>query len=255
MTVPTKSPFKAAVSASVTTVSSANYTVTDTDGFDTILVSTGGSDRTITLPAVAANSGRTLLIKKTDAGAGKVTVTPNGGTIDGISTFTLTAQYSKLSIVSDGTNWFIQQATGAAKCFAYRSGAQSIATSADVVVQLNATLFDTNNNFNTGTFRFVASREGYYQVSAQVFMSEEATLNTYYSLQVYRSGTLVLNAYQTYNETGAQAASNSVSTSGLVFLNVSDYLDLHTVHVSSGSKNLGAGASATFLSILEILDK
>jgi len=253
MTVPTKSPFKAAVSASVTTVSSANYTVTDTDGFDTILVSTGGSDRTITLPAVAANSGRTLLIKKTDAGAGKVTVTPNGGTIDGISTFTLTAQYSKLSIVSDGTNWFIQQATGAAKCVAYLSASQSITPSTEVLITLNTTAFDTNSNFNTGTNRFVATRAGYYQVSAQIYVSEILNGNTYLQMGVRKNGSNILTTIYPYN---SNASPNCIGVSSLVFLNISDYLDLTLVHTSSAAKTAAGGAtSTTYLSVSEILDK
>ena len=109
MTVPAKSPFKAAISSSVSTVTSANYTITDTDGFDTILVSTGASNRTLTLPAVAANAGRRLLIKKTDSGIGTGTVSPNGGTIDGAASFTLSAQYNRIGIVSNGSNWQVVQ--------------------------------------------------------------------------------------------------------------------------------------------------
>ena len=110
MTVPTKSPFKAGVFSSVSTVTNASYTITDSDGFDTILVSTGASTRTITLPAVAANSGRSIFIKKIDSGAGIATITPNGGTIDGAASNGLNAQYSFVQIVSDGTNWFVERA-------------------------------------------------------------------------------------------------------------------------------------------------
>jgi len=108
MTVPTKSPFKAGVFSSVTTVTDANYTITDTDGFSTILVSTGASTRTITLPAVAANAGRRLSIKKIDGGVGNVTITPNGGTIDGIATKTINFIHGVFDLVSDGTNWRVQ---------------------------------------------------------------------------------------------------------------------------------------------------
>ena len=94
---------------SVKTVTSANYTITNTDGLATILVSTSGTNRTITLPAVASSVGRTLTIKKVDSGVGAVTITPNGGTIDGAASFALGVQYNSIGIVSDGTNWSIEK--------------------------------------------------------------------------------------------------------------------------------------------------
>jgi hypothetical protein len=108
MTIPTKNPFKAAISSAFSTVTSANYTVTDTDGFDTLLFSTGGSNRTLTLPAVATNAGRRLLIKKIDSGVGTVLIdTPGAETIDGAAQNTLTAQYAMVTLVSDGSNWSV----------------------------------------------------------------------------------------------------------------------------------------------------
>jgi hypothetical protein len=99
----------------VKTVSSANYTVTDSDGYDTILVATGSVDRTITLPAVATNAGRTLTIKKTDAGSGvgggagfRVLIdTPGSETIDGAAQNYLSEQYSYVTLVCDGSNWSV----------------------------------------------------------------------------------------------------------------------------------------------------
>lgn len=95
---------------SVNTVSNANYTITTTDGYEVILVVTGITTRTVTLPAVALSAGRLLTIKKTDSGAGLITITPNGGTIDGASSNTLNAQYSYVTIYCDGSNWNVVNA-------------------------------------------------------------------------------------------------------------------------------------------------
>lgn len=105
MTVPTKSPFKAAIGSPVLTVTSANYTITDVDGYRVILVSTGGSTRTITLPAVATNASRVISIKKIDSGTGLVTIAPNGGTIDGSATKDILFENGMFDLISDGTNW------------------------------------------------------------------------------------------------------------------------------------------------------
>lgn len=88
------------------TLSSANYTILPSDNYDTILVVTGNSDRTITLPAVSSGVGRKLFVKKTDSGTGRVIIdTPGAETVDGSAQFTLTYQYAWVSLVGDGTNW------------------------------------------------------------------------------------------------------------------------------------------------------
>ena len=57
---------------SLNSVSSAGYTVLDTDGYDVIAVSTGSTNRTVTLPASATNAGRRITFKKTDSGTGNL---------------------------------------------------------------------------------------------------------------------------------------------------------------------------------------
>lgn len=83
---------------------SANYTATTLDR--TILATGGAGGITITLPTVVA--GARYEVKKVDAGAGAVTVaTTSSQTIDGVTTKSLAAQWDKVTVVSDGTAWFI----------------------------------------------------------------------------------------------------------------------------------------------------
>lgn len=85
---------------SVHTVTNADYTVLNTDGYDLINFSTGSTNRTCTLPtAAAANTGRRIRIRKTDSGTGSVTVT------DGTYSFTMYTQNMWLDVVCDGSNW------------------------------------------------------------------------------------------------------------------------------------------------------
>jgi hypothetical protein len=89
-----------------TSAKSADYVVTDTDGIDIILMTRGASDRTITLPTAADNSGRKLTIKVVDDAAGKVIIDgENSETIDGAATYTLYTQYDSITIQCDGSNW------------------------------------------------------------------------------------------------------------------------------------------------------
>lgn len=89
------------------TVSSADYTVLDADGYRSILVTTGAANRTITLPTAADNTDRILDIIKVDSGAGDVIVDGEGvETINGSTTRTLSGQWDRISVLCDGTSWY-----------------------------------------------------------------------------------------------------------------------------------------------------
>jgi len=61
---------------------------------------------TVNLFTAVGNTGRILIIK--NSGTGTITVDPNGTqTIDGATTQTLSTQYSRVHIISDGANWKI----------------------------------------------------------------------------------------------------------------------------------------------------
>lgn len=62
---------------------------------------------TVNLPTAVGNNGKIYEIIKTDASANGITVAADGSeTINGLATQGLTAQYDKLQIVSNGTEWF-----------------------------------------------------------------------------------------------------------------------------------------------------
>lgn len=72
-----------------------------------ILVDATAAAVTVTLPA-AAPSGRQLCVKKIDASANAVTIARAGtATIDGATSKAVTPQYASLTVMSDGTSWWI----------------------------------------------------------------------------------------------------------------------------------------------------
>jgi hypothetical protein len=83
----------------------ANYTITDTDGYRDIGVTTGASDYTITLPAAANNKGRDICFVKSDTGTGKLII---GGTVNGETNYNLYMQNDSVTVCSDGTSWYIK---------------------------------------------------------------------------------------------------------------------------------------------------
>lgn len=95
-----------------TSAKSADYTVTDTDMIRTVVMTTAGTDRVVTLPTAADNTGRILTIVKTDSGTGKCTVKGEaaGETVGGVSGTTgiaLHLQYESMTVHCDGSTWHV----------------------------------------------------------------------------------------------------------------------------------------------------
>lgn len=89
--------------------------ITDPDGVDqplttsaVILADATTASFTIDIPAAATMTGQCLTIKKIDPSAKTVTVDGDGTeTIDGGLTQVIGTQYVSITILSDGTEWFI----------------------------------------------------------------------------------------------------------------------------------------------------
>lgn len=87
----------------VTTQTSA-YTATAI--VSTILCNATTAAFTVTLPTAVGNSGLEYKIKKIDSSANAVTVgTTSSQTIDGVTTYSLPAQWNWVVLQSDGANW------------------------------------------------------------------------------------------------------------------------------------------------------
>lgn len=86
----------------------ADYVITDTDGVYTVLVTTGGSNITITLPTAADNEDRIIVIKKVDSGSGSVIIEGESAeTIEGVANKVLLQQYESIQVQCDGTGWYM----------------------------------------------------------------------------------------------------------------------------------------------------
>jgi hypothetical protein len=85
---------------------SANYPVVATDSF--LFVNSSGGNITITLPTPSTVTGQVFTIKKIDNTGFTVTVVSTGGElIDGAASQIISAQYVSLSVISNGSIWYI----------------------------------------------------------------------------------------------------------------------------------------------------
>lgn len=82
----------------------ANYILTFND--DMVLGDATAGAMTLTLPTANGIPGVQKTLKKIDVSSNHITVACNGSeTIDGVATKTLSSQWDKITVVSDGTNW------------------------------------------------------------------------------------------------------------------------------------------------------
>jgi len=91
----------------IITNSSSSYTAGTNDEI-AILADASSNAITINLPAVATNVNRAFLIKKIDSSANVVTIDGSvSEVIDGETTQLLTAQWTAITIISNGSAWYI----------------------------------------------------------------------------------------------------------------------------------------------------
>jgi hypothetical protein len=85
----------------------ANYTISTYTGIEEVYLLTPSTDISVFLPAAATcGSGYKYNIKNLSANT--ITLDPDSTeSIDGSSTFDLSVQYESVTLVTDGTNWFI----------------------------------------------------------------------------------------------------------------------------------------------------
>jgi hypothetical protein len=94
-----------AIDRQINTISSNTTLTGHMSGYN--LVNANGSNITVTLPATIS-AGRKLVVKKIDSSNNTVTINRGGSsTIDGATSKVLYYQYETLTMISDGTNWFI----------------------------------------------------------------------------------------------------------------------------------------------------
>lgn len=88
------------------TITDPTYTA-GTSNEDVILADATSNNVIITLPLATSNLDRRFYIKKTNRGR-IVEINGNASeTIDGKRSITLALQYSSLTLISDGNEWFI----------------------------------------------------------------------------------------------------------------------------------------------------
>ena len=151
---------------------------------------------------------------------------------------------NKLVIDGDVTITGSVSGSNMSRVHAYLTTEQTIGGVDFHLVELDAVVFDSLGEFNTGTHKFTASAEGYYTVTASLEINGLADGN-YLSINIDINGS---SSAVFHDEVGgATVARNNVTK--LFHLYEGDTVHFDCRHGNAGNLDIGGGAAYTFLSI------
>jgi len=230
-----------------TVAKSGDYTVTTTDGAETILV-TAASNVTITLPAASGSTGRKLTFKKVDSGSGYVAIVRAGSdTIDGATTRYIPKQYDYLEIESDGTTWHIikdfRHIIAEIKC-----NSNTTLTKATYTTLTNMSISSDSVGFWTSTSRLVIKEPGFYRISGQMRIETAfSTPPTFgYHIVLISINNSQASLYINSPHFNTNASYSSFTPNIEKYFDLNDYIEIlpFTEYTGGSSVNLLAGGAA-----------
>lgn len=114
------------------------------------------------------------------------------------------------------------------------SANHNITASTDTIVQFNTESFDTNNNFDTSTYKFTPTTSGKYFVYASLRHDWSSNWGTVQSTTIYKNTTATLvNVLYSYSTTTSNYGTNYVA--GVISMNGStDYLSVYAYSNATG---------------------
>lgn len=107
--------FDSLQSKSTLTVAGKDYVVSNSETYSVYEMETGASNKTITLPLLSQNKNKSVIVIKTDSGAGYATVAGKvNDKINGFASIVIEKQNCGLELKSsnDGTAWMVMRTIG-----------------------------------------------------------------------------------------------------------------------------------------------
>lgn len=224
---------------------------------DNILVFTGTSATTLTLPDASTIAGRVYTVKSVSSNASVLTIaTTSLQTIDGVSSWTISQTNKAIILLSNGTNWYAtsESLPGNPAGSAWTTDGNSVSSIQKIGTISNYSLpFITNNTqrmriFNNSTGSVSIGSDTLDPSSPELLRVDGGTTDNYNLIGAYgnRNGYLQFNI-QNKNSSG-QASTDIVAMADNV-TETTNYVDLgiNSSSYNNGSSSLLNGANNAYL--------
>lgn len=220
---------------------SVDTTIDDDDGYGFILVTTGATDKTITMPTLSANPSRRIVIIKVDSGAGSVIVDGEGSEkLNDTETFEITDQWGFVDSLGGPSIWNVLGLGGVFQRYLLTSGVvDSNTSSGGVWTHFSAAGNDSDAKVSLpgGKWRVNAS----IQLDA-VWSAAQSQINVFTSLSTDDPPSAPTEVYQKftgndstqYSAITQQNKQLNFSISGVIELGATAK-DLHIIGLVSGT--------------------
>jgi hypothetical protein len=159
------------------------YTALVSDGL--ILASASGGAWTLTWPTAVGNTGKLLVVKKTDTTTNAITVSGTG-----LATFKLAVPNSAVGYMSDGTNWFKVFAYGDNNVLRVRRSTAATAITGTTGIAYDVIWNTVDNDplggFSSTTYTFAEA--GFYRLNASICWAASATTAGFRAILFVKNG-------------------------------------------------------------------
>ena len=163
-------------------------------------------------------------------GDGNVT----GLTAGGLPDASITQSELAANVVGNGPAFSAYQLNGSAN--------QSISSDSWTKAKIDTEEFDTNNNFDTTTYRFTPTVAGYYQLNGGLYL-RNASASALKISGIYKNGSIYKVGISIYFTGNYYIAADNLTVSTLMYLNgTTDYTELYG-YINSSSASIGYGSS------------
>jgi hypothetical protein len=159
-----------------------------------------------------------------------------GSTFYGDGTGSLTVQQNGVTLGTYGNipAFSAYQTNGSAN--------QSISSDSWTKAKIDTKEFDTNNNFDTTTYRFTPTVAGYYQLNGCLYLRNAAASALKIS-GIYKNGSIYKVGISIYFTGNYYIAADNLTVSTLMYLNgTTDYTELYG-YINSSSASIGYGST------------
>jgi hypothetical protein len=226
----------------LTLVAGTNVTITTDASSDSITINSSGGSGTVTSVTSAnsdltvANTTTTPVITMVQAPALRSATT----TVNVSSATAPTAGQVLTATSSTAATWQTPAVGGTYPKFSvYRNTAQAIAAGTDVTIGFDAEEFDTNNNYDTTTFRFTPTVSGTYLVGA---ITSATSATGTLDLFLFKNGSYFKTLCQTRPTTA-----NNMEANGTALVSMNGTTDYLTIVVSTSvATSLNIGLDETY---------